>query len=56
MQNFRNSRNQLAYAGLPTSAAAAAKASRTARFPKRKIDEYEALRIEIEQRERETGE
>lgn len=56
MQNFRNTRNQLAYACLPTSAAVAATTSRTARFPKRKIDEYEALRIEIEQREREMGE
>lgn len=56
MQNSRNSRNQLAYACLPTSAAVAATTSRTARFPKRNIDEHEALRIEIEQREREMGE
>lgn len=55
MQNSRNTRNKLAYAW-PTSAAAAAKTSRTARFPKRKIDAYEALRIEIEQLEREMGE
>jgi len=55
MQNFRNSRNKLAYAYLLTPAGVAAKTSLTARFLKRKMAEYEALRAEIEQLEREVG-
>ena len=56
MQNFRNSRNKLAYAYLLTPAGVAAKTSLTARFLKRKMAEYEALRVEIEELKREVGE
>jgi len=56
MQNFRNSRNKLAYAYLLTPAGVTAKAGLTTRFLKRKIAEYEALRDEIEQLKREAGE
>jgi len=56
MQNFRNSRNKLAYAYLLTPAGVAAKTSLTARFLKLKMTEYEALRVEIEQLKREAGE
>ncbi len=56
MQNFRNSRNKLAYAYLLTLAGVAAKTSLTTRFLKRKMAEYEALRVEIEQLKREAGE
>lgn len=56
MQNFRNSRNKLAYAYLLTPAGVAAKTSLTARFLKRKMAEYEALRVEIEELRREVGE
>jgi EPS-associated MarR family transcriptional regulator len=48
MQNFGNSRNKLAYAYLLTPTGMAEKAALTARFLKRKIQEYEALRAEIE--------
>lgn len=56
MQNFRNSRNKLAYAYLLTPAGVAAKTSLTTRFLKRKMAEYEALRAEIEQLKQEAGE
>ncbi len=53
VRNFRNSKNKLAYAYLLTPDGATAKTRLTARFLKRKVAEYEALRREIEQLERE---
>lgn len=53
MQNFRNSQNKLAYAYLLTPAGIAAKADLTTSFLKIKIREYETLRQEIEQLQRE---
>lgn len=47
--NFKNSQNKLAYAYLLTPSGIDAKARITARFLKRKIAEYEALKTEIEQ-------
>jgi EPS-associated MarR family transcriptional regulator len=47
-QNFRNSKNKLAYAYVLTPSGIDAKARITARFLKRKVAEYEALRQEIE--------
>lgn len=55
MNNFRNSKNKLVYAYLLTPAGIAAKAELTARFFKRKRKEYEVLRDEIEQLQREVG-
>ena len=53
MQNFRNSQNKLAYAYLLTPAGVVAKADLTTSFLKIKIQEYEALRQEIEDLRRE---
>lgn len=53
MQNFRNSDNKLAYAYLLTPAGVAAKADLTRRFLQFKLQEYEHLRREIEQLQRE---
>jgi EPS-associated MarR family transcriptional regulator len=47
--NFKNSRNKLAYAYLLTPSGIEAKARITARFLKRKIAEYHAIKAEIEQ-------
>ncbi len=47
--NFRNNKNKLAYAYLLTPSGIDAKARITARFLKRKIAEYHALKTEIEQ-------
>ena len=47
--NFKNSKNKLAYAYLLTPSGIDAKARITARFLKRKIDEYAVLKAEIEQ-------
>lgn len=49
MKNFRNSQNKLAYAYLLTPAGIAAKADLTAKFLKRRLAEYEELKVEIEQ-------
>ena len=49
VQNFRNSSNKLGYAYLLTPEGVAAKAELTRHFLARKIEEYDALRIEIEQ-------
>lgn len=49
MQNFRNSENRLGYAYLLTPAGIAAKAELTRNFLKIKMQEYEALKQEIEQ-------
>jgi len=48
VQNFRNSSNKRAYAYLLTPEGVAAKAELTRHFLARKIEEYDALRIEIE--------
>lgn len=53
MKNFRNSQNKLAYAYLLTPAGIAAKAELTARFLKQRMAEYEQLREEIEELQRE---
>lgn len=53
MQNFRNSQNKLAYAYLLTPAGIAARAELTTSFLKIKMQEYEALRQEIEDLRRE---
>ena len=47
--NFKNSRNKLAYTYLLTPSGIDAKARIAVRFLKRKVDEYEALKIEIHQ-------
>lgn len=54
MQNFRNSQNKLAYAYLLTPAGVEEKASITVRFLKYKVQEYERLRAEIVELQRET--
>ena len=48
VQNFRNSSNKRGYAYLLTPEGVAAKAELTRHFLARKIDEYYALRLEIE--------
>lgn len=55
-QNFRNSSNKRAYVYLLTPEGVAAKAEITSRFLVRKIEEYEALRAEIERLRREAEE
>lgn len=47
-QNFSNSDKKLAYAYILTPKGLAEKSMLTARFLKRKMDEYEALKFEIE--------
>jgi EPS-associated MarR family transcriptional regulator len=48
-ENYRNSGNKLAYVYLLTPSGIAAKAELTRYFLARKVGEYEALRLEIEQ-------
>jgi EPS-associated MarR family transcriptional regulator len=48
MRNFRNSNNKLRYAYILTPAGLRAKADLTAGFLRRKLAEYEALKVEIE--------
>jgi len=48
IQNFQSSDNKLAYSYLLTPRGVAEKARITARFLRRKIDEYEQLQAEIE--------
>ncbi len=55
-RNFRNSRNKLGYAYLLTPQAIDSKAAIAVQFLKRKMAEYESLRIEIEQLQREVRE
>ena len=54
-QNFRSSDNKLAYAYLLTPSGFARKADLTARFLRRKMAEYEAIRNEIESLKLELG-
>jgi EPS-associated MarR family transcriptional regulator len=55
VRNFRNNRNKLSYAYLLTPRGVESKATITMQFLKRKIAEYEALKAEIEQLQREMG-
>ena len=56
VRNFHNSRKKLAYAYLLTPRGIDRKATITVQFLKRKMAEYETLRAEIEQLQREVGE
>ena len=49
VQNFRNNANKLGYMYLLTPEGVAAKAELTRHFLARKVEEYDALRLEIEQ-------
>ena len=53
-QNFRNNPNKRGYVYFLTPEGLAAKASLTRHFLARKIEEYDALRIEIERLQRES--
>lgn len=55
VQNFRNSESKLAYAYLLTPSGFSRKADLTARFLRRKMAEYEAIRQEIESLKVEMG-
>ena len=48
MQNFMSSHNKLAYSYLLTPSGIREKAQLTTQFLKRKVEEYEALQLEIE--------
>lgn len=48
LENFQNSKHKLKYAYILTPRGIAEKASITGRFLKRKLQEYEALKAEIE--------
>jgi EPS-associated MarR family transcriptional regulator len=54
VQNFRNSTNKRAYAYLLTPEGVAAKASLTREFLAIKLEEYDALRLEVERLQRES--
>src|SRR5450755_646627 len=56
VRNFRNNRNKLGYAYLLTPRGIDSKATITVQFLKRKMAEYETLKAEIEQLQREVGE
>ena len=56
VRNFRNSNNKLAYAYLLTPRGIESKATITVQFLKRKMAEYESLKTEIEQLQREVRE
>jgi EPS-associated MarR family transcriptional regulator len=56
MQNFRNSKNKLTYAYLLTPAGVEEKARITVHFLNHKVEEYERLRAEILELQRETEE
>ena len=55
VQNFKCSKRKLAYAYLLTPAGIAEKAALTQRFLKRKMEEYEALKAEIDQLKQEAA-
>ncbi len=52
-RNFKNSKNKAAYLYLLTPSGIKAKAGITFRYLQRKMDEYESLKVEIEQLQRE---
>jgi len=53
--NFKNHKNKMAYAYLLTPKGIENKAQITVRFLKRKLEEYEALKQEIEQLQQEVS-
>ena len=55
MQNFSKSENKLGYAYLLTPVGIAEKTALTGRFLKRKMQEYENLKAEIEALQKEVG-
>jgi len=55
MQNFSQSKNKFGYVYLLTPSGMAQKAALTSRFLKRKMQEYEALRAEIDALQAEAG-
>ena len=55
VNNFRNSKNKLAYAYLLTPSGLEEKAVLTVSYLKRKLVEYEELQREIEELSREVG-
>ena len=55
LENFQNNPNKLGYLYLLTPMGMAAKTALTARFLRRKLAEYEALKAEIEQLRCEVG-
>ena len=55
LENFQNNPNKLGYLYLLTPMGIAAKTTLTARFLRRKLSEYEALKSEIEQLESEVS-
>ena len=55
VQNFSQSQNKFGYVYLLTPAGIAEKMALTGSFLKRKMDEYEALRLEIEALQQEIG-
>lgn len=56
MQNFQSSKRKLAYAYLLTPAGISEKSAITARFLRRKMEEYELLKADIESLQQETYE
>ena len=56
MQNFQNSKNKFKYVYLLTPQGIAEKVAMTSRFLKCKMEEYEALKVEIEALKVEMGE
>jgi EPS-associated MarR family transcriptional regulator len=56
MKNFANSKNKFGYVYVLTPTGVAEKAAITHRFLQRKMDEYEALKVEIEALRSEVGE
>jgi EPS-associated MarR family transcriptional regulator len=52
--NFKNSQNKAAYLYILTPSGIAEKANLAVTYLKQRVDEYEALRVEIEQMRRET--
>lgn len=55
VKNFANSRNKLGYAYVLTPHGVAEKAALTRRFLKRKLAEYEELRMEVDALRKEVG-
>ena len=55
VQNFKSNKRKLSYAYLLTPAGIAEKAALTQRFLTRKVEEYEALKAEIDQLKQEAA-
>jgi EPS-associated MarR family transcriptional regulator len=55
MQNFKNNKHKLAYSYFLTPTGIAEKASLTQRFLTRKMQEYDALKVEIDQLKQEVA-